>query len=149
MTPETLLADWRERAAKLRFGPSGPTADERDAQHVAECMAALDERPGPRVGDFVIFADGTTRRISYHWRDDAGWDGGCQTSDSGSYHLGRYGVSMSGSLCSTVPTDSLVLTAERRQGSVWVFHHDFAGAGRGVTFYPLFRVYTCDREAPR
>lgn len=149
MTAEALLADWRERAAAMRFGPGGPTADARDAAHVAECMAGLEDRPAPRVGDWVIFADGTERRISYRWHDGADWDGGCQTSDGGSYHLGRHGVSMSGSLFSPVPTDSLTLTDERRPGACWVFHHDLAGADRGVTFYPEWRVYRCDREAPR
>src|SRR5689334_9255388 len=124
------------------------TADERDEQIVASRMAKLDEQAGPRVGDFVRFADGTLRRVSYHWHGDDGWDGGCQTSDAGSYHLGNYGVSMSGSLYSSVPTDALVLTDERMAGDVWIFHHDMAGAGRGVHFQPEFRVYTCDREAP-
>lgn len=157
MTAEQLLTDWRERADAMPFGPSGPTADERDAEHVATLMATFDERPCPRVGDYVIFADGVTRRCSYHWHDGdysrgewpPKWDGGMQTSDGGSFHLGRFGVSMSGGLYSTVPTDSLTLTAERRTGACWVFHHDMAGAGRAVTFYPEWRVYRCDREAPR
>jgi hypothetical protein len=125
------------------------TIDERDLELVRERMATLDARQGPRVGDFVRFADGTLRRISYRWTDDTGWDGGCQTSDGGSYYLGTHGVSMSGSLHPTVPTDSLRLTDERMDGSVWVFHHDMHRAHNGVDVTVSFRVFECDREAPR
>jgi hypothetical protein len=152
------------------------TADERDEALVDARMAMLDRIRGPRVGDYVRFADGTERRISYHWRSspsrkDEGctcevgdaveyhghrdhcpaepWDGGCQTSDGGSFYLGDGYVSMSGSLYPCVPTSSLVLTEETKHGSVWIFHHDHACAHNGVHFEREFRVYTCDQEAPR
>lgn len=115
----------------------------RDAATVREHMASLDERTGPRVGDFVRFADGILRRISYDWGD------GVQTSDGGSFHLGAYGVSFSGALYGTVPTDSLTLSDEVKTGDVWVFHNGLPGAGRGVHFQPEFRVYTCNLSAPK
>lgn len=124
-------------------------ADERDLTMLAERMEALDRIEGPRVGDFVRFADGVERRISHHWTDGEGWDGGIQTSDGGSWYLGNGYVSMSGSLYGCIPTDSLKLTDERKRGSVWIFHHDFAGAGRGVDLDAEFRVYVCAAEAPR
>ena len=125
------------------------TADARDEEIVARRMKKLNEVEGPRVGDFVRFTDGTLRRISYRWNDGEGWDGGCQTSDHGSYYLSEYGVSMSGSLHPCVPTESLQRTDECRDGSVWIFHHDWAKAHNGVDFMVPFRVYECDREAPR
>jgi hypothetical protein len=118
------------------------TADRQDEAIVAERMRNLNKQEGPRVGDWVTFADGTLRRISYDWGD------GVQTSDYGSFHLGEYGVSFSGGLYGTVPTDSLTLTQISRPGDVWIFHHDMAGAGRGVHFQPEFRVYSCNLPAP-
>src|SRR5271167_3580103 len=73
--------------------------DDRDAAIVAERMARMDARPGPRVGDFVRFADGVERRISHYWQaepDMPGWQAGAQTSDGGSWHLGSEGCSFSG-----------------------------------------------------
>ena len=83
--------------------------DERDAQIVAARAETYDTLHGPRVGDFVTFADGVTRRISHVW--PAGWneDGVArlQTSDlpggdkpmySGSYYLGDGYISYSGGL---------------------------------------------------
>lgn len=63
-------------------GTYDPT-DERDAAMLAERIVALDKIPGFRVGDYVEFANGVTRRISHIWDD------GPQTSDSGSYFLGK------------------------------------------------------------
>jgi hypothetical protein len=131
------------------MSPTMLQADERDAAIVAERMARLDTRDEPRVGDYVRFADGTLRRVSYHWRDDEGWDGGCQTSDGGSFYLGNAGCSFSGSLYSCVPTESLKLTSERLPGPVWIFHHDQHRAHNGVTFMPDFRVYDCPHDPPR
>jgi hypothetical protein len=127
-----------------------PALDERDAEIISARLAAMDAREGPRVGDFVRFACGTLRRISHDWGD------GVQTSDAGSFYLGDYGCSFSGALFGTVPTDSLTLahldsgwSPETRAGAVWVFHHDHHCAHNGVHASIPFRVYVCDREAPR
>jgi hypothetical protein len=128
-----------------------PVLDERDAAFIAAAMASLDALEGPRVGDFVRFACGTLRRISH------AWDDGPQTSDGGSWHLGRVGkgwddegrgfVSFSGSLHRTVPWSTLTRTDERRLGLIWTFHHDHACAHNGVTTSVPFRVYTCTERA--
>lgn len=123
--------------------------DDRDQAILAERTAALDAVEEPRVGDFVVFADGVTRRISYHWHDGAGWDGGYQSSDGGSYYLGTGYVSMSGGLYTTVPKETLTLTDEKRDGSVWFFHHDHHTAHNGVDVMIPFRVYACSLPAPR
>lgn len=136
------------RQAMVRDRAQSKRDDPRNVEIIERRMAKLDAREGPRVGDYVRFTDGTLRRCSYHWSDGAGWDGGMQTSDGGSFYLGEGYVSMSGSLYSCVPTDSLKLTDETREGTVWIFDHDFAGAGRAVHYSVPFRVFTCELPAP-
>lgn len=123
--------------------PGVITLDERDREIVRQRVTHLDSNEGPRVGDFVRFADGTERRISYLWPD------GAQTSEAGSYYLGDGYVSMSGSLHPCVPLESLTPTDEQMDGWVWIFHHDHHTAHNGVDVDVPFRVYTCDREPPR
>lgn len=129
--------------------------DERDQQILADRQLAYDAIEGPRVGDFVRFADGVERRISYIWRIGAG-DGfwvrpadydRIQTSDSGSYHLGDGYVSMSGGLHPAIPANTLSETDETKPGPCWFFHHDLARAHNGVDVLATFRVFTCSREA--
>ena len=119
--------------------------DERDEAILAQRVAALDAVEGPRVGDFVRFADGVERRISYIWPE--AWDdettSSVQTSDGGSYYLGDGYVSMSGSLYTGVHGRTLTLTDEQREGSVWFFHHNQHVAHNGVDVMIPFRVFTC------
>lgn len=126
-----------------------PEFDERDAEIRATRLAAFEKIPGPRVGDFIEFADGVTRRISYMT-----WEGGPQTSGGGSWYLGEgwtkeeAHVSFSGSLFRSVPPDTLTLTDELRDGLVWFFHHGFAQADNAVHTEIPFRVFRCSLSAP-
>lgn len=120
---------------------TGHPLDERDATILADRMVQLNAVEGFRCGDWVIFADGVTRRISYIWDD------GPQTSAGGTYFLGHGYVSMSGGLYPHVPKATLTLTDERRDAWVWFFHHDFATAHNGVDVMAEFRVYTCSLPA--
>ncbi len=124
-----------------------PVFDDRDAAILEQRTIAYDKRQGPRVGDFVIFADGVTRRVSYIWDWDSDDDTSVQTSDGGSYYLGDGYVSMSGGLYIGVPGKSLTLTDEVRDGRAWFFHHDYHTAHNGVDVSLPFRVFTCDRVA--
>lgn len=118
--------------------------DARDAEILASRVAALDARdPAPRCGDYVVFSDGVTRRVSYVWPD------GVQTSAGGSWHLGNGACSFSGSLYRSTPLDALQLTEEKRPGRVWFFHHDHWTAHNGVDAEVLFRVYTAAPGARR
>jgi hypothetical protein len=139
----------RQRDIRAKWPHSNPALDAIDIALIAERMDATDSQDGPLEGDYVVFADGVTRRISYHWTDGAGWDGGCQTSDGGRFHLTSYGCSFSGSLYPCVPTDSLTLTDEYRDGEAWIFHHNRPAGGNGVEFITEFRVYRCSKNAPR
>ena len=140
----------------LEAGEHGTCAarilDQRDAETVAARMTSLNAQPGPRVGDFVRFADGIERRISHVWPempDTDGWRAGAQTSDGGSWHLGEYGCGFSGGLYPLVGLDTLTDTGETQDGCAWIFHHGHKCAGGGVDFLAAFRVFTCSEEAPR
>lgn len=122
--------------------PAGPQPDARDLAILRERVAALNEHKGPRVGDYVRFADGVQRRISHLW------DGDPQTSDAGRFYLDRHGCSFSGTLRPTVPASTLTATDETLDGMVWFFHHDIAQANGGVAATIPFRLYTCSLPAP-
>lgn len=120
--------------------------DDRDQGIVDQRMSALDAQPGPRVGDFVIFADGTERRISHDWGD------ALQTSDltglwSGRFYLGNGFASFSGGLHPGIPAATFTDTGETRDGSAWIFHHDVRRAHNGVDFTAPFRVFRCSQVA--
>jgi hypothetical protein len=112
--------------------------DERDAAIYSERFHALQDVHGPRVGDFVRFADGRMERISHDW------DGDVQTSEGGSFYLGKGYVSFSGGLNPSIPTSELVYKAEHKRGSCWFFHHDHYCADNGVAVDMDFRVYEVD-----
>lgn len=123
-----------------------PEFDERDEEIRQECLAAIDEKDGPRVGDFVRYANGDIERIAYIWDAGDGKPHTVQTSKGGSFHLGKYGVSMSGSLNHGCMSDTLTLTEEKRDGAVWFFHHGWAQAHNGVSTTIPFRVYATTAE---
>ncbi len=119
--------------------------DERDAEIVARRAAAMSLNTRPQSGDWVIFADGTERRVSHVWDWAADDDGpalySIQTSDGGSWYLGDGNASFSGSLHPGTPGETFTDTGETRPGSVWVFHHDIHRAHNGVGAMVEFRVW--------
>lgn len=124
--------------------------DERDTAILAESITARDALPGFRDGDFIRFADGVQRRISYIWRDEHGVPLSVQTSNGGSYYLSMSGyVSMSGSLFTGVKPETLTETNEVRPGSVWFFHHNYRIGGGGVDTTIPCRVFTSSVNAPK
>lgn len=122
--------------------------DETDRAIRDRRLAAWDERPGPRVGDFVRYTDGTLRRFSHDWDEY-----GLQTCDSGRFYLGEGHMSFSGALYAAVPPDTLRRTDEILDGACWFFHHDMRRAGNGVDIAVACRVYACslpvNHDAPR
>ena len=105
-------------------------------------MAAFDKKAGPRVGDYVRFSCGTTRRISHHWGDAV------QTSAGGSFCLGEGHISFSGQLYRSVPVESLTLTNEQQDGAVWFPDRDWLRADCAVHARVPFRVFVCSEQAP-
>lgn len=124
--------------------------DERDDAILNERVRSYEQIAGPRVGDFIDFANGETRRISHVW--DADWhDDGIarlQTSKEGiGFYLGNGYVSFSGSLYTSLRADTLT-PKEMRHGLVWIFHHDLHRAGGAVHAKVQFRVFASNEEPP-
>ena len=111
--------------------------DERNTEIAAEIESAWTAHTDrPRVGDFVKMPNGSLRRCSH------GWDDGMQTSDGGSYSIGKSGrASMSGSLYPSQLWEFFHDTGETKLGRFWFFSHNRPGAGRGVDVYLPCRVY--------
>jgi hypothetical protein len=131
------------------------TIDDRDRELIARYDQA---RPtdGPQVGDWIDFADGVRRRVSYIWpvdcfSADPGRGVGVQTSEPerGRWYLGDGYCSYSGALYAYVRADTLALTDERRTGDCWTFHHAQMRAHNGITFDLDWPVWACTLEAPK
>lgn len=127
--------------------PLSTHLDDQDSAILTTRMEAAAARPGPRLGDYVDFADGVTRRISHIWDDMP--VASIQTSDGGSFYLGERSCSFSGGLEPGIPADTLTLTETLRQGWVWFFHHDWWEADNGVTAKIPCRVFTCTLRGGR
>lgn len=116
------------------------TFDEQDTRLLAEKLERRAALQGPLNGDFVRFPTGEIERIS-----NTSLEKGVQTSPvwAGSYFLTYEGdASFSGSLHPVIPRESLTLVSGDTQlGSFWFFHHDRAGAGRGVYCSAFCNVY--------
>jgi hypothetical protein len=117
-----------------------PRFDQRDEEIKSERVALWNARTGPRVGDFVIMPDGTTRRFTYAWDDDIQTTSKTYPGDASFYFAGAC-CSFSGSLNPGLPKKHLVDTGDVREGAVWFFHHDQARAHNGVRTTIPCRVY--------
>lgn len=111
------------------------TLDERDTEIRQRLIDSWDADERPRVGSWIKFADGSYWRMSYDWGDSF------QYSIGGSFHLSMGGyASFSGGLEPSVKHDLKPLE-EFRKAKFWFFSHQYPGAGRGVGFDFLVRVY--------
>lgn len=122
--------------------------DDQDKAIVAERMANRAKLTGPLVGDFIRLPELHPKlprwdRITHDWGDSM------QTGGmNGSFYLCSGGwLSQSGSLDSGLSKDALMPTGETREGRAWIFHHDSAGAGRGVRFMVPFAVWEIKKGA--
>ena len=122
--------------------------DDKDKAIVAERMAARAKLTGPRVGDFIRLPRLHPKlpewdRITHNWGDHV------QTGGiSGSYYLCvGGGFSMSGGLDHGLASKDLIPSEDTREGSAWIFHHDYSGAGRGVYFDVPLRVWDISKGA--
>lgn len=116
-----------------------PVFDARDADILAQRVADWNAKPGPRVGDFAILANGKTVRFSHDWGDSL------QTTDGrfgASFYLGKGGyMDFSGGLDPSIPKVAFVYTGEVRDGQAWFFHHEETRAHNGVYFNVPCRVF--------
>jgi hypothetical protein len=125
-----------------------PALNERDRALIAELAAKLELDQQPRVGDWVVFADGVTRRIAHRYDFETRDLPDIQTDSDGSFHLCDGFVNHSGSLHLPVHRSTLTRTGEQREGRVWIFHHGGSGRDNNVTAMIPFRVYRCSQNAP-
>jgi hypothetical protein len=125
-----------------------PKIDDRDREIISGRAAHFDEQPGPRVGDWLIFADDEARRITVIY-DETYAQPGVQTSRNGRFYLGDGYVSAGGSYDSVTPMDTIQpVHGEARPGLIWIFHHDHRAAHNGVEEMIPFRVYRTSRNTP-
>lgn len=124
--------------------------DQIDHDIACRKLVKFDTIQTPRCGDYVIFANEITRRISYVYDDSWGDQSGVQTSDGGQWYFDSGGdCDFSGGLYPSVKMNTLTKTDEIRMGRVWMFHHNYHTAGNGIDFDIPFRVYTCSENAPK
>jgi hypothetical protein len=113
-----------------------PVFDDKDREIVQRRLTMWNEITRPRVGDWLVYPDGTGKRFSHDWGD------GLQVSAGGSFYLGDGGwVSFSGSLDPTIPNAKIKPTDRMLEGTVWIFHHNDVRAHNGVVTDIPCRVY--------
>lgn len=120
--------------------------DDKNQTWVAAMQASLDAtHRAIQQGHVVRFADGTMRVVSHVWHDEANQLDAIQTSDmtgDARLHLSSYAgtayLEYSGGLYGGVPFSTFTLSPHVSEVTVWLWHHQIAGAGRGV--YTTVRV---------
>lgn len=121
-----------------------PTFDDRDAVILQTSAAARAQLTGPLVGDWIIMRDGSTRRFTYAWPDgfQTTYATGHACGGDQSFYFGSDGhMHFSGGLAPTIPHAEIEDAGELREAPIWFFHHDLAGAHRGVFSRTPCRVY--------
>jgi len=121
----------------------------KNAEILAERIAAYDKIEGPRVGDYLDFPEPQPRgyegntassfRIAHDWGDTV-QPASCG-GDTGSFYFSVGSMSYSGGLTPGILKSRLEATGQHRSGSLWFFSENIAGAGRGVYFQAQFRVF--------
>jgi hypothetical protein len=119
-----------------------PEFDNVDAEILANRERLFNLVPGPRVGDYLRTPQGLLR-FTHDWGDSI------QTTvrpthpcnGDASFYLSDGYASFSGSLDPAIDKALLRDTEEKERGSFWFFHHNFAGADRGVSFTIACRVF--------
>ena len=130
--------------AKIHGSDSNVTPDDQDWQLLTKRVETWDSRQGPRVGDFIEFADGITHRFSH----DHGEEWGIQTSPiGGSFYMGDGYLSYSGGLEPSIKHDQIEATDEQRLGAVWFFHHDYHRSSNGVNAWVPCRVFKTSADS--
>ncbi len=119
---------------------NGNLPDEHDRDLLTQRSDRRNQRPGMRVGDWLVLLDGTIRRIAYIWTE-AKLVQPTDHEDTGSFYLGLGYLSMSGGLDSGLPMDDFTSTGMHRKGSCWLFHHNIREAHNGVDMELLCRLF--------
>ncbi len=125
------ITDASREAAELN-----PHLDALDQELLAAVVERREQRPGLRLGDYVLFPCGRLERLS----DSSG--SAVQTTPMGSFFLYRSGAcEYSGGHNPPVPSADLLPTSATLPGDFWFFHHGKVGPGRAVYFRIHCRVF--------
>lgn len=112
-------------------------------EHLTKCITAREAIEGPRVGDYLLYADYSMARLAHHWGDSV------QPSSNGtggSYHLTATGVvSYSGGLEPSIAIGRLTKHYMGdygiMAGPMWVCFRGILEAHCSVTVPVPCRVY--------
>ena len=97
-------------------------------------MMNREKLTGIQVGDLVERKNGKIHRVAHIWADDD-----IQTSPGGSVYMHQNGAgSFSGGLDPSIQVEP---TSRKNLASFWFFDSDRPGAGRGVEFQMMVRIY--------
>lgn len=105
---------------------------------VNDRMRKHNEKPGIRIGDYILRKDNSLTRVTEDWGDRV-QDGGYQ---HGRFYLTKNGnLRYSGSLWPPILKKNLIQTGGTMEGDIWIFHRDHWKAHNGVTFSVEFRIF--------
>lgn len=128
--------------ARITGADHGIVPSLRDAAILADRVVKRDVFQGPRIGDFVLFADGSEGRFTHDWGDTIQTTVRGGKFGYGSHYMTKSGgISYSGALDPGIDKRRLVATEETRPGAVWFFHDDWAHAHSAVYAEIPCRVY--------
>lgn len=116
--------------------------DEVDQEILEKSQAARKAqdalRSWPRLGDIIVYADGTESRVAHVYHDSvqpALW--------TGSYYVYKTGsMEYSGALTNSIPITDLK-EGGYKPAPIWFFHHGQTGAHRGVYANMEVRTWAC------
>lgn len=119
------------------------TFDAHDARLREKGIGIWNNVIGPRVGDYVDFADGRQTRISVI----SGKQLQINAPEFGSsFHFLWWYCSYSGGHGASLKLVDLIDTQTLRDGQVWFFHHDQSGPHRGVNCKIPCRIYNIKND---
>ena len=104
-------------------------------------VALYNKIKGPRVGDWIVLANGNLTRFTYKWNDGLQIGDREHAGDHGSFYLGDEYCSYSGSLDPAILSKNIRATKRTKAGRVWFFDKDIHMAHNGVDFMIKFRVF--------
>lgn len=138
------LQEFQNMNAHFYSPASAEKHSERDYDILNSRIRKLNQREGPRVGDFVIMTDCAVLRFTYELPHEPRLIQTTTRSTNGntSFYINRSGFcDYSGSLGSALPIETLEETPETRFGRVWFFSDDYAREHNTVHAMISFRVY--------
>ena len=127
---------------ELRGFKAGGPVDKKEAKQnlviIRERLKLLDEKPGPRVGDYVVDQHGIYYRLAYKMGDffQIGYAGTAQ-------YFGAAGCQYSGVMGTLIEPRQLIDTGYCLPAPIWIFSRNDTRHKRAFYANVLFRVFEC------